>query len=128
MLFSGLVSWRGTNTGTRLGASLPVLARDPQHVGLALIVGVACRDEQKIRKPVDVTKSAAADRLVRPRGKRHHEPLGAARYCAREMQKACRRRAARKHEGAQRLKLAVQSVDLALQPLDLRVAHRQAAA
>src|SRR5207344_717381 len=87
-----------------------------------------CRDEQKIRKPVDVTKSAAADRLVRPRGKRHHEPLGAARYCARKMQKACRRRAARKHEGAQRLKLAAQSVDLALQPLDLRVAHRQAAA
>ena len=41
------------------------------------------------------------------------------------MQETCRRRAARKHEGAQRLKLAVQRIDLAFEPLDLRIAHRQ---
>src|SRR5262245_3458019 len=128
MLFSGLVSWRGTNTVTRSAASLPVLARDPQHVGLALIVGIACRDEQKIRKPVDVTQSTPADWLARPRRKRHHEPLGAARDRARKVQEACRWRASRKHEGAQRLKLAVENVDLAFEPLDLRIRHRQSPA
>src|ERR1051325_8464655 len=106
-----------------LEASLPILARDPQHVGLALVVGVACRDEQKIRKPVDVTESAAADWLVRARRKRPHEPRGAARDCARKVQKARRWRAARKHEGAQRLNLAFESIDLAFEPLDLRIRH-----
>src|SRR6476646_10931979 len=125
MLFSGLVSWRGTNTVTRVWASLPVLARDPQHDGLALIVGIAGRDEQKIRKPVDVTECAAATRLLRRCRKRHYEPLGAARDRARKVQEACRLRSARKHEGAQRLKLAVQSVNLAFEPLDLRIRHRQ---
>ena len=63
MLFSGLVSWRGTNTGTRGRTSLSVLTRDPKHVGFALVVGVAGRDEQKIREPVDVTECGIADRL-----------------------------------------------------------------
>src|SRR6185503_7590695 len=123
MLFSGLVSWRGTNTGTRGRTSLSVLTGDPKHVGLALVVGVAGRDEQKIREPVDVTECGITDRLVRPRGKRHHEPLGAPRDGAREVEETCRRRAAGKDEGTQGLKLAVQRVNLAFEPLNLRIAH-----
>src|SRR4029079_9483989 len=105
MLFSGLVSWRGTNTGTRGRPSLSVLTRDPKHVGFALVVGVAGRDEQKIREPVDVAERGRADPLRRPRGSRHHEPLAAPRDGAREVQETCRRRAAGKDEGSQRLEL-----------------------
>src|SRR4026209_1278827 len=108
MLFSGLVSWRGTNAGTRGRAWLSVPTGDPKHVGLAIVVGVAGRDDQKIREPVDVTECGIAERLARPRGKRPHVPLGAPRDAAREVEETCRRRAAGKEEGTQGLKLAVQ--------------------
>src|SRR3990170_6752397 len=113
MRFSGLVSWRGMNTDNSFPASA-VLAGHPGYVGLSLVVGVAGRDEQEVRQPIDIAKSASADRLALPGGERHHEALGPARDGAGKMQEARGRRPARQHEGAQGLKLAGEGGELAL--------------
>src|SRR3970282_2094495 len=104
MRFSGLVSWRGMNTDTSFPASA-VLAWHPGHVELSLVVGVTGRDEQEIRQPIDIAKGARADCFALSCGQRHHEALCPARDGAGKMQEARGRRAARQHEGAQRLKL-----------------------
>ena len=123
-LFRGLVSWRGPNQGRAREA--PICSDQvPKHVGLALVVRSGPR-QTRSREPVD-DEYGIPDRLS-----------SAGRGCAtisrsprRETVRArcrrtCRRRAAGKDEGSQRLELAVERVeDLDLEPLDLRIAHRQ---
>ena len=53
------------------------------------------------------------------------QPLGAPANGAGEMQISRRRKAARQDEGAQRLELAIEEVDLAFQPSDLRGGNGQ---
>src|SRR5512146_1695519 len=55
MRLRGFVSCRGMNTGTPQ-PSLPVHARHPRHVGLALVIRVARGDEQKVGEAIDVAK------------------------------------------------------------------------
>ena len=57
----------------------------------------------------------------------HHQPLGAARDRAGEVQIGGGRRAARQHEGIERREFRVHRVDLVFQPLDLRVDNAQRA-
>ena len=44
--------------------SSPVLARHPQHVGFAVVIGRASGDEKEVRQPVDVAEGLAADLLA----------------------------------------------------------------
>ena len=60
-------------------------------------------------------------------GKLDHQALGAPADGARDVQRRGAGRAARQHERAQRLQLAVQRVDLVLEALDLGIADAQAA-
>ena len=50
-----------------------------------------------------------------------HQPFGASRDGARDMQRRARRRAARQNERSQRLEGRVHQIDLVLEALDLRI-------
>ena len=69
--------------------------------------------------------AGALDGLVGLAGELDHAALGAPANGARHVQRRRRGRAARQHEGAQRLELGVHRVDLVLEPLDLCIAHAQ---
>ena len=109
------------NRGTSTGAAQPVLARHPQDVEGALVVHEARRDEQEIGQAVEIFHRGGGDRLVRPAGELDHEALGPAADRAGEVERRRGGRAARQHEGAQAREVAVEPVDLALQPLDLGI-------
>ena len=115
-----VIPQRHHHGGTPLARSA-ILARHPQHVGRALVVGVAAGDEQEVRQPVDVFERGGSDAFALGVGKRDHQALGAAADRAREMQIGGGGTAAGQHERAQRGETGVELVDLAFEPVDLRL-------
>src|SRR5579862_5042599 len=107
---------------------LTVLSGRPQHVAATFVVGVAAGDEQIIRKPVDVFERRRRNLFACGILEFDHDALGAAADGAGKMQVGGRGAAAGQDEGLQRLKLAVEPVDLSLEPGDLHIGNGEAGA
>src|SRR6188474_3286797 len=77
---------------------LPVLARRPQDIGGAFIIGISSCHEQVIGQPVDVFQRRFRYTLARFVLELNHDALGAAAYCACKVQIGGGRAAARQNE------------------------------
>src|SRR3984957_19802397 len=103
-----------------------VLARPPQDLHRAFVVGVAGGNKQIIGKPVDVLQYFGRDALVRLVHQLGDQPFGAPANGAGEMKIRSGRQAAGQDEGSKRLKLGIEPVDLAFEPRNLRGGDGQA--
>ncbi len=102
-------------------ASLSVFSRNPKHIRLAPVIGMRAATKRKSESRLTYFSAAALTISPRVRRKCHHQPLGAARDRAGEMQMRGRRRAAaRQDEGLQRLEVGVQLRRSPLEPRHLR--------
>src|ERR1700739_3723340 len=89
---------------------------------------MARRDEQEIRKPVDVFQYFWRYALARLVGQLGDEPLAAPAYGTRQMQIGRAGAAAGQHERAQRIELGIWPVDLSFEPSHLIIRNGQARA
>src|SRR3954468_9595230 len=96
-------------------ASLPVFSGNPKHICLASIIGMTGGNEQEIGEAVDVFECGGADSFSFAAGKGDHQPFGAPRDRASEVQMGGGGAAAWQHEGFQRLQIGIQPVDVLLQ-------------
>ncbi|MPM17351.1 hypothetical protein SDC9_63740 [bioreactor metagenome] len=100
-----------------------VRARNPQHVGAAVVIGDAGGAEEPVRQPVQVFHRLRICRF--DGGERGCFAFGAARDGAGEVQIGGERRAAGQDEAAQRFEPGDHRVDLGFQPCDLRFGGAQ---
>ena len=95
----------------------------PQAVAF-FAVYVPGRDEQKIRKTIDIGQRGQFHMLVLQIGQRDHHAFGAAGDCSGEMQMRCCCGSSWQHEGFERREFAVQPVNLLFEAVDLRLHDR----
>ena len=103
--------------------SASVCARYPQHIARALGINVPRQDEQMIGQAICVHERLRIDRLALDQ--RGDVAFGAPDDRSRNVQGGGGRSAAGQHERTQRRQGGIHHVDLALQPVDLRLYDAQ---